>query len=114
MHVFYLQSMFRLKKVSNLLTVPIRTTIRKMSSAESSPWQEEKGNKITELDEKLNVLVTFCIPMLIHISNFDYYSLNSFREVIKITFGGTTRKLLLWNEGISGIERYSNMARSLH
>ena len=48
--------MFRLKKVSNLLTVPIRTTIRKMSSAESSPWQEEKGNEITELDNKLNVL----------------------------------------------------------
>ena len=54
-HDFYLQSMFRLKKVSNLLTVPIRTTIRKMSSADSSPWQEEKGNKITELDKKLNV-----------------------------------------------------------
>ena len=55
-HDFYLQSMFRLKKVSNLLTVPIRTTIRKMSSADSSPWQEEKGNKITDLDKKLNVL----------------------------------------------------------
>ena len=81
-----------------------------MSSADSSPWQEEKGNQITELNKKLNVLV----PMLIHISNFDYYSLNSFREVVKITFGGTTRKLLLWNEGISGIERYSNMARSFH
>ena len=52
--------------------------------------------------------------MLIQISNFEYYSLNSFREVVKITFGGTTRKLLLWTEGISGIERYSNMAGSLH
>ena len=51
--------MFRLKKVSNLLTVPIRTTIRKMSSADSSPWQEEKGNKITELDKKLNVFGDF-------------------------------------------------------
>ena len=52
--------------------------------------------------------------MLIHISNFEYYSLNSFREVVKIIFGGTKRKLLLWTEGISGIKRYSNMARSLH
>ena len=47
--------MFRIKKVSSLLTVPIRTTIRKMSSADSSPWQEEKGNKIKELYKNLNV-----------------------------------------------------------
>ena len=108
-HDFYLQSMFRLKKVSNLLTVPIRTTIRKMSSADSSPWQEEKGNTITELDKMLDVFWH-----TLHISNFECYSLNSFREVVKITFGRTKRKLLLWTEGISGIKRYSNMARSLH
>ena len=54
-HDFYLQSMFRVNKVSSLLTVPIRATIRKMSSADSSPWQEEKGNTITELDKMLDV-----------------------------------------------------------
>ena len=51
--------MFRIKKVSSLLTVPIRTTIRKMSSADLSPWQEEKGNKIAELDKKLNVFTKY-------------------------------------------------------
>ena len=61
-----------------------------------------------------NMIGILYIPMLIQISNFEYNSLNSSREVVKITFGGTTRKLLLWTEGISGIERYSNMARSLH
>ena len=108
--------MFRIKKVSSLLTVPIRTTIRKMSSADSSPWQEEKGNKITGLDKKVNGFGDFeiVIPMLIHISNFECYSLNSFSEVVKITFGETKRKLLVWTEGISGIKRDSNMARSLH
>ena len=85
-----------------------------MSSADSSPWQEEKGNKIAELDKKLNVLVTSKLRNMINISHFKCYSLNSFREVVKITFGGTKRKLLLWTEGISGIKRYSNMARSLH
>ena len=105
--------MFRVKKVSSLLTVPIRTAIRKMSSADSSPWQEEKGNKITELDKKLNVFGNTDDCTYIK-SNFQYFSLNSFREVVKITFGGTKRKLLLWTEGISGIKRYSNMARSLH
>ena len=51
--------MFRIKKVSSLLSVPIRTTIRKMSSADLSPWQEEKGNKIAELDKKLNVFTKY-------------------------------------------------------
>ena len=51
--------MFRLKRVSSIVTVPIRTTIRKMSSADSSPWQEEKGNKIAELDKKLNVFTKY-------------------------------------------------------
>ena len=58
-HDFYLQSMFRIKKVSSLLTVPIRTTIRKMSSADLSPWQEEKGNTITELDKMLDVFFAY-------------------------------------------------------